>query len=262
MASSLLASSSQDIENISKRTAQISQVFPLDERTELAKFIIRCHDWSNNYHCPVKDCGAECEYVPKMCENDDCGVVISSKWIPKHDSICPQKLIDCPRCCGDVITRRAVKLHMDNTCSLRTVQCPFYDIGCTPDLKYRDLQDHMDSCVNNHLLLSQTRIQEQQSVIIDLHKRVQALERESQQQSHILTGVVSTATAAMTAVTVAETRTLKALQTEIAKVDGKVTKTGRDSHSELVNEVVKLQRDITSLKDYNIRKEREAQQRR
>jgi len=94
-----------------------------------------------------------------------CSTVFSAKWFARHDGECIHKIIDCPRVCGDTFPRRLKKKHMDDICPLRPVPCPFEDFGCSAQLLFKDVPDHLDSCGQSHLMLAVTRVREQQAVI-------------------------------------------------------------------------------------------------
>ena len=107
--------------------------FRSDERDALVDVFIRKHDAAYHVHCKVPQCsstGVPCPFSPATCPNDDCGVVYSLKWAVKHDSVCPHKVVECDRVCGETMKRKEMVNHLQNACALRPVQCPFSDLGC------------------------------------------------------------------------------------------------------------------------------------
>jgi hypothetical protein len=118
-------------ENASRRAAEIASVdFTAPERQAIAKAIIRHHDISYVHHCNIINCGNDCEWKLTQCPNDECDVVISSRWLRKHDETCLQKVVCCDRQCGEMMYRRLVPVHMDTSCPLKPVECPFTAVGC------------------------------------------------------------------------------------------------------------------------------------
>jgi hypothetical protein len=107
-----------------------SNYFSLEERSELAKLLLRRQDQLFIYHCAKINCGSSCEFAPEHCPNQSCSVVYSRKWAEQHDLACPEKLVQCDRICGVCIPRRTALHHHAEECSLRPVQCPFKILGC------------------------------------------------------------------------------------------------------------------------------------
>jgi hypothetical protein len=134
--SSLLASDSpEDI--LRKRIAWVSQThFTRDEAGEIARLIIRVLDRGNVYHCERPHCGEECEFYHELCPNAGCGKVYSRKWAQKHDLECAHKILACERVCGENVKRGLMRTHLDQSCGLRIVRCPCYDLGCTTGTQY------------------------------------------------------------------------------------------------------------------------------
>ena len=99
-------------ELLPKRALDLDRfIFPADERTLLAKILIRKYDSQFEFHCNSKNCGANCIYAPFYCGNDGCTTVLSLKWKSQHDSVCPFKVVECPRQCGEVCSRRSVQVR-------------------------------------------------------------------------------------------------------------------------------------------------------
>ena len=85
--------------------------------------------------------------------------------------------------------------HLSYDCELRPCLCPYSDLGCVPTIcaiTVRSLPSHLDSNMNKHLLLSLERIKEQQTVIVQLNRRVRDLEITSESTSKGLTTLSAT----------------------------------------------------------------------
>jgi len=121
----------QGMEYQAHRGSEIMKNFSILERNELSKLIIRKFDRKNNYHCNVKHCGEKCLFARESCKNANCGVIYSRKWAQKHDAICPEKLIECDRLCGELVVRKNMATHLEVSCTLRPITCPFAGFGCS-----------------------------------------------------------------------------------------------------------------------------------
>lgn len=118
-------------ENLLRRTAEVAaEHFRSPEREALAKMLIRQNDTEHLFHCHIKNCGQQCDFAIVHCENEHCVVTVSRKWLRKHDNMCPEKIVECERSCGDMLPRRSMSTHLKESCPLRPVDCPFACIGC------------------------------------------------------------------------------------------------------------------------------------
>ena len=76
----------------------------------------------------------------------------SIKETPHYD-VCPEFPLTCPNECGAVrIKRKNMSSHCSE-CPQEPVQCPFAEAGCKDHLRRYQLEDHMTSSVQQHLLL-------------------------------------------------------------------------------------------------------------
>ena len=120
-----------EYEKITIRSAEINRFwFTQEERMEVAELLIQRHDHSNKFHCNTVMCGEQCEFAIVVCENENCGTLLSKKWVAKHDMTCVHKVVPCTRSCGEVVPRRLMESHLNQDCDLRPVQCTFSDLGC------------------------------------------------------------------------------------------------------------------------------------
>ena len=118
-ASSLLLSG-DIMEQYNSRVSDISQFyFKSEERSELARLLIRKYDINFIHHCPKKNCGSQCEFTIENCPNENCICQYSHKWAVEHDSICAEKIVPCERTCGECFARRLMTQHISRECSLR-----------------------------------------------------------------------------------------------------------------------------------------------
>lgn len=70
-----------------------------------------------------------------------------------HYTTCPDMPFDCPNECGATgIKRKNLPTHR-NKCPLESVQCPYQKAGCGVRCVRKDLDEHMTSQIQHHLLL-------------------------------------------------------------------------------------------------------------
>ncbi len=71
-----------------------------------------------------------------------------------HYDSCPEKPLDCSNMCGTVtIKRKDMTTHREQ-CPLEPAQCPFQEAGCETRLVRRDLENHIATQTQQHLLLT------------------------------------------------------------------------------------------------------------
>ena len=70
-----------------------------------------------------------------------------------HYLKCPEFPLTCPNKCGAMSIKRKNMNSHRSECPQEPVQCPFAEAGCKDHLRRRQLEDHMTSSVQQHLLL-------------------------------------------------------------------------------------------------------------
>ena len=183
--SSLLSVGSAD-DNIQKRTSEIAQLyFGNAERGDLARLVIRRHDCKDNkYHCKKVNCKendkngeGRCLFKPEKCKNENCDAIYSRIWNDRHDTMCPHKIVDCERLCGERLPRYSLESHVTGNCPLKPVTCPFQILGCdvygnNNTLLQKDLQQHLECCTQPHMALCLTNIVRQGEAIANVSSRI------------------------------------------------------------------------------------------
>ena len=103
----------------------------------------------------------ECEYRPYSCEycgHDGTFRSITGKTWGCHYSRCDQYPLKCPNDCGERnIKRRDMKGHRD-ICPLEPLNCPFKDADCTDKIQRKDMEKHIESSTQQHLLKSHQKL--------------------------------------------------------------------------------------------------------
>ena len=70
-----------------------------------------------------------------------------------HQAICPEAPLMCPNRCGaDKIKRKDMKSHRSQ-CPQEPVECPFAEAGCKIDVRRQQLEGHMNTSLQQHLML-------------------------------------------------------------------------------------------------------------
>lgn len=220
------------LEMVGRRTADLAHAyFTHEERRVVAGLVIRKHDMNFQYHCDKANCGQSCEFRRETCPNEHCGSVYSAKWCDEHDKVCPQKILPCPRQCGDHCTRRLMPNHLGQACSLRPAQCPYKDLGCMADLCHKDVPGHLDACMPSHLLLSMSRIQEQQNVIVAMHQRLMDLEIRATGHGQQIVAITAAASTLAATVEMHDKRQQKALHDEVHGVSKSLHAVSKEMHA-------------------------------
>ncbi len=73
----------------------------------------------------------------------------------KHQEFCPEAVIPCENKCKTSFKRRDSEKHVQ-TCPEVEYTCPFYEAGCTLNLKRRELDQHLTENTQKHLSLLMT----------------------------------------------------------------------------------------------------------
>ncbi len=68
-----------------------------------------------------------------------------------HLEVCDKMPVPCPRNCGEDLLRGDLQEHK-KACLNMVVKCPFYEAGCTEELLRKELDCHIKTSSNAHLL--------------------------------------------------------------------------------------------------------------
>ena len=70
----------------------------------------------------------------------------------KHYPICELFPVECPNKCSlENLKRMQFEMHLEEQCPLQVIQCPFTSAGCTVQLPRREMEEHEDKAVRQHL---------------------------------------------------------------------------------------------------------------
>lgn len=111
------------------------------------------------------------------------------------------------------------------------------------EITMKDLSDHLEKCVHSHLLLAVNRMQEQQDVIVVLHRKVKELEEIVDSHSSQLAGVqaeiAAVGAAATAALLASEKKTEKNINNHVNNLDKKINGVG-SRHDEEIQKLKKM----------------------
>ena len=233
-------------DEIEKRKVYLNTTFfKYDERIALAKAIIHKYDTNYFFHCRIRHCNEQsCEFQHVQCINIGCPSVVSKCWSSKHDTICPYKIVNCTRNCGDTVCRKDMYNHLTYACILRAVHCPFADLGCMATLTHQDVEKHLNDCIQSHLLLSLNRIKEQQDVIVTLHQKT----KEYDKLASDFIALGATVTAVSTLVNEVDKKHTKIMTEELKKNDTKSSKEINLAIGEFRTENSKVRNELNGIK--------------
>ncbi|KNC84087.1 hypothetical protein SARC_03680 [Sphaeroforma arctica JP610] len=118
---------------------------------------------------------SECSFRPFSCESPECGVMVSVKNYPDHDSVCPWKRLSCEQGCGLVLQRQEMKKHMTTVCPRKPISCPYKRLGCDAALVLETLEDHLSTATDTHLWLAVLLLDKQDTYIQSLQQKMDEL---------------------------------------------------------------------------------------
>ena len=105
-------------------------------------------------------------------------VFLSSSQRKNHYASCDHYPLPCPNECGKKnIKRKDMKTH-HWICPLEPIDCPFKDAGCTNKIRHRDMENHIESSTQKHLLMVFKSYQEVVKSNQELKARVEKLEKK------------------------------------------------------------------------------------
>ena len=145
----------------------------------------------------------ECSYRDYTCEH--CGEVDTydviagsgrirktrpSTWVWRsintgnHYAKCDHFPLECPNKCGERdIKRKDMEAHLE-VCPLQPLNCPYKEAGCTHKIPRKDMESHIKSSMEEHLMMvfksnvaQKAHIERLEADIATLEARIQKLEK-------------------------------------------------------------------------------------
>ena len=119
----------------------------------------RCMETHLLEDCPQRE--VKCEF---------CEFPFTAAELKSHHESCSECPVKCPHGCELTLPRRKIEEHSP-TCPELPVPCPFASNGCTKCVKNKDLSDHIQSSVVEHLFLLSAEN-------VSLRKKVETLKKD------------------------------------------------------------------------------------
>ena len=114
--------------------------------------------------CPLEGCGEHVrssameEHIRSYCSKrshvcEHCGYYDKRDIVTeKHYPLCELFPVECPnKCSVENLKRMQFEMHLEEQCPLQVIQCPFTSVGCTVQLPRREMEEHEDKAVRQHL---------------------------------------------------------------------------------------------------------------
>ena len=75
------------------------------------------------------------------------------RLVNDHYKCCPNWPMRCPNHCGkeEKLTRSTLQDHLDGNCPEQVISCQFAEAGCTVRVKRKDMMDHIQQSVGEHM---------------------------------------------------------------------------------------------------------------
>ncbi len=81
--------------------------------------------------------------------------------IKEHEvEVCPKKKLACPNMCGKDVCRFQIESHINRTCPLQIVPCPFSYMGCETRVSRAELGDHVSAATVELAMLNCQKVRE------------------------------------------------------------------------------------------------------
>lgn len=109
---------------------------------------------------------------------------------------------------------------------------------------FRSLDDHLSDYMQSHLLLSLRRLEEQQTVIINMNRRLQYQETHLEDVEKHYVATTTGLAASIAAVELSEKKDIKSVRDDIDKVASKAQKEHYELAQELRGDLVKVKRAL------------------
>ena len=118
----------------------------------------------------------ECRMRKVKCQH--CDELIEYWFMEEHIGNCDMVPVDCPFLCGEKTTLRNLENHEKSECLEAEHDCPCKDEGCTFRGKRKDIAEHVQNEVYEHIRLIKTGVQEK---INTLNSSIERTNLESMQ---------------------------------------------------------------------------------
>ena len=97
--------------------------------------------------CPMRQVQCPC------CACADEPVLTYHRLVNNHYKHCPNWPMRCPNHCGkeEKLTRSTLQDHLEDNCPEQVISCQFAEAGCTVRVKRKEMADHIQQSVGEHM---------------------------------------------------------------------------------------------------------------
>ena len=103
-----------------------------------------------------------------------------------HQAKCPEAPLFCPNKCGSKGIKRKDMENHRSKCPQEPVECPFAEAGCKSNLRRHQLEDHMTSSQQQHLMMVMKDYNKTKNELHEVKKRLHKVETELVETKHKL----------------------------------------------------------------------------
>ena len=133
----------------------------------------RCQLWKHK----AKDC-LNRPFTCHYCSHKAIYIQVTNE----HWPICEQYPLECPnKCGGNVIERRYLPKHLEDTCPLQMIKCEFSYAGCEVECQRQHMHTHLEKNVKLHLNKLSYRTKQQESQINALQLKTERQQQEMEE---------------------------------------------------------------------------------
>ena len=141
-------------------------------------------EWKGSFNTVRDHLSEDCLYEDVECENDGCTEKLQRRYLAEHmDEECSMRIVECPRCKDDDLpyhqlvnahykecpdwpmrcpnhcstesekdlTRSTLQDHLEDNCPEQVISCQFAEAGCTVRVKRKEMADHIQQSVEEHM---------------------------------------------------------------------------------------------------------------
>ena len=99
--------------------------------------------------------------------------------IHNHWPVCGSFPLRCPNQCGSFPQRQDIASLLADECPLKTINCSFFQVGCTAQVPRKDMPEHLKENLLPHMSLLATSYTKQQAEIIEHQAEITKLQAEN-----------------------------------------------------------------------------------
>lgn len=163
---------------------EINGFWLIDRREVIAATLLKNIDFKSAFHCEIKfdtvqeftEHKSQCNFRIMDCTSEGCNARFCAVHTEKHDSMCSYKVLPCEQECSEMLMRHEMDRHCITVCSMKLVNCPFYQVGCSSTIPACTVKEHCSESLCSHVL-SVLRLIHRAASEDDLEQRLRLLDK-------------------------------------------------------------------------------------